>query len=55
MSEYNNITLPDDIIYIILHKTNIPCHICDKKLDLFFYILLKNKYYFCSKLCYLFF
>ena len=45
--------LPIDIQNIIASKTNILCHVCQKKYNFkrFFY-KKQNKFYFCSKLCY---
>lgn len=32
--------LPDDIIYFIIDNTNIKCHTCNRKFNIYFY---KNK------------
>ena len=43
--------LPDDIIYFIIDNTNIKCHTCNRKFNIYFY-KKKNKYYYCSDICY---
>ena len=49
----NNIMslLPDEIIKIILQKTNIRCHICYCNYNINFY-KKQNNYYYCTKDCY---
>lgn len=43
--------LPDDIIYYIIVNTNITCHTCKRKYNIYFY-KKQNKYYYCSNICY---
>ena len=43
--------LPDEIILLILKKTNIKCHNCYSNYNINFY-KKQNKYYYCSKMCY---
>jgi len=43
--------LPDDIIYFIIDNTNIKCHTCSRKFNIYFY-KKQNKYYYCSDICY---
>ena len=42
--------LPDDIIYFINDNTNIKCHTCSRKFNIYFYKKQK-KYYYCSNIC----
>ncbi len=52
----NIIKLDDDILYIILKKCKIVCHVCNKQFNFkkSFY-KKQNKFYYCSRECYNFF